>query len=490
LAECNGLPDMTTLRIFTGIRVSRIKAGKDLEKLAAILHCDVETVQRNATFDNNNARAIVRGQILRPGADLTAGSRSVCPVCLAEDTHPHQRVWWDWTFVSSCPFHNCMLAKRCSCGGALTWKDGSPVKCYVCEDGDVRKIALEPAPPAITALDHWAVDRFLMPGRAPQHFLDAMPLGHAVDAMSRIGALDLGGYNSKWVQITDFAQSPESVRARGFKCVVTNRLGDVLDRAYDRYIAVSGDPSPNLQRMYGWFYPWFQYNGGPRLSAGLGEIIFENASKKIQVTRRAFSSIIRARGSMTLTAAANLAHVRVGTMRKLLAYEGLIRDEKRKGVPISVERKTAERIAEDIRHSLTLDGLGEKLGVSSTGLRKLVRSGLVPVWIGGGVQGQHGYIFREREVSAWMDGVVGSAKTVRRMPPDAVSLAEAPGRFAIAITVLVRAILAGDLQVIAVRGKIRNFAGALLNADAVLAYKAKIGRNAAMDPIRNYIGSN
>jgi hypothetical protein len=487
LAECNGLPGTSAVRSMTGLSVARIKSGRDLEDLALVLHCDVEKLRANATFKSNNAQAAVGAQILRPRADLTAGSRRACPVCLTEA--PYHRVWWDWAFVSGCPFHGCMLAKNCSCGSALTWKDGSPCKCRLCKDGDVRRLTLEPAGPKVVALDRWAVDRFLHPDRAPVHFIDRIPLGHAAEMMTRIGALGLGGYQPQRPGLSELG-GPHVVRAHGFHSIVTGTVDTALDRSYEEYVAATQDSTPSLSRMYGWFYPWFVYTGGPRLCPDLGEIILKNASKKIQVTRRAFLPLLRdGMGSLTLGEAASMAKVGFGTMRAMLGTEGYIRKKQRRGVPALVERATAERIAADLRQSLTLTSLGKVLGLSFTALTKLVRSGLTPIWVRGGVQGRHRYLFRVDDLSRWIETIIGAAPTVRGRPHGTVSLADAPRRCSIAITVLVRAIVAGELKVAAVLGKRRNFMSALVDIETVFAYKEKIGSDAAKDPRQNYVFS-
>jgi hypothetical protein len=376
-----------------------------------------------------------------------------------------------------------MLAKNCSCGFALTWKDGSPFKCRQCKDGDVRRLTLEPADPKVVALDRWAVDRFLHPDRAPVHFIDRMPLGHAAETMKRIGVLSLGGYQRRWTGRSELGE-PHVVRAHGFDSIVTGTVDMVLDHAYEGYVAANRDPTPSLSLMYGWFYPWFLYNGGPRLSPGLGEIIFQHASKKIHVTRR---SILSRSGTshVTLSEAASIAKVQHSTMRKLLAAENLIGEQKRKGVPLRIERASAERIAADLQQSLNLASLGGALGLSSTALTKLVRGGLLPIWLTGGAHGH--YLFRGNDVLRWMETIIGAAPTVRVMPHGTVNLADASQRCSIAITVLVRAIVAGELKVVAVLNERRNFMSALVHIEAVFAYKNKIGAEAAKDPLRNYV---
>ena len=60
LAECNGLPGTSVVRLMTGLAVHRIKTGKDLEDLAAVLHCDIKKLRRNATFEKGKSLADVK----------------------------------------------------------------------------------------------------------------------------------------------------------------------------------------------------------------------------------------------------------------------------------------------------------------------------------------------------------------------------------------------------------------------------------------------
>ncbi|WP_426434100.1 TniQ family protein [Bradyrhizobium genosp. P] len=478
LAECNGLRGTQEVRHFTGLNVGSIRTGKDLEQLAAVLHCDVEELRANATIHKNNARAVVGFHVLRPDADLTRLSvRRVCPACLIESSH--HRVWWDWSFVSTCPSHSCMLVDRCSCGNGLSWADGSVTKCRECDEGDVRKIVIEPAHPRMTAPDRWAIDRFVGAGEFAIELLDGVPLGYAAELVKRIGTLDLFGYRATWPQLAG-AEEIRNVRARGFELVASGTIEIALEHAYEGYQSISADPAPSLSRMYGWFYQWFQSNGGARLFHRMGERLLKHASSKIQVTRRAFHGLGRpSTGPVTLSEAASMAKIRTGTMRKLLTIEGLIRSEQKKGVPVLVERAIAERVAWDIAESLTLSGLENHLGLGRKALLKLVRSGLIPTWVTGGFRGQHSYIFRKAEIAMWFEDLLGKPPTLEVPPADAVCVADAFVTCLIPATVLVCAIGRREISVLGICGKRRNFKSALVKCADVLEYKVKIGAAAA-----------
>ncbi|CUT09719.1 hypothetical protein BF49_0799 [Bradyrhizobium sp.] len=479
LAESNGLAGTQEIRQFTGLNVGAIRTGKDLEQLAAILHSDIEVLLAHATIKKNNARALVGGHVLRPDADFTRLSvRRVCPACLIESSY--HRVWWDWSFVSTCPFHACMLADHCSCGNGLSWSDGSVAKCRECTDGDVRTVMIEPAHAKMTAPDQWAIDRYVGANQVRAELLDDVPLGYAVELVRRIGALDLCGYRPNWPQLTS-VEDNRNARIRGFELVSSDNVETALEHAYTGYIESTRDPSPSLGRMYGWFYPWFLGNGGARLFNRVGERLFRHAGTKIQVTRRAFSSLTRAgagsvspvhRPTISLSEAASIAKVRHGTMRKLLLLEGLIRPEKRKGVPVMVERSVAERITRDIADAFTLMSLEAHLGIRRKALLQIVRHNVIPFWVKGGVKGQHGYLFRRADTTKWLEDLLTGAPTIQVAPAGAVSLTDAPNDCRIPVITLLEAIVRRKILVRGIVGTDRNLRTAFVDIKDVINYRA------------------
>jgi TniQ len=485
LAEANGLPDVATLQLMTGIKLSAVRNGRGLENLAELLHCDVSVIEKCATFYNGDTRTIVAGQLLRRRSDVSLAIRRVCPECMAESAH--QRFWWDLQFMTSCPIHRVVLVDRCSCGNVLTWNDGSPTKCTKCRNGDVRSVSSSPAQEDIVAFDGWVLGRFAADADRPKSpIVEEMDLGDAVETVERIGSLVVGGYQDRWKQITDFEIPAEAVRAVGFRCIAEGQISDALDRAYEGFVQQNPDQLHAISRMYGWFFPWFRYNGGDRFSKELAGVLLANAAAKIQVTKRAFSLLLREETRITLSEAAKICRVRPGTLRKLLAAEDLIRDEKRKGAPISVRRDVAERIATDLQQSMTFTALGPFIGVSNTSLLKLVRSSTVPAWVMGGNHTKHRYLFRKSEVTDWLNRVIGPTPSVDRPPYGTAPIADAPLRCGIAMRVLIEAILAEKISVVAVLGDQRNLAGALLSVRAVAEYRRKIGPEAAQDPVQRY----
>ena len=355
-------------------------------------------------------------------------------------------------------------------------------KCRDCTDGDVRSLTTEPAHPRMTAPDQWAIDRYVGANQVRAELLDDVPLGYAAELVRRIGALDLGGYRPNWPQLTS-SEDNRNARIRGFELVASNTVETALENAYAGYLQSTGDPSPSLGRKYGWFYPWFLGNGGARLFHRVGEILFRHAGTKIQVTRRAFSSLTRAgagsvlsapRRTISLSEAASMAKVRHGTMRKLLLMEGLIRPEKRKGVPVMVDPSVAERIARDIADAFSLTDLEAHLGIRRKALLKIVRHNVIPFWVKGGIIGQHGYLFRRAETMKWLEDLLTGAPTIQIAPAGAVSLADASYDCRIPVITLFDAIVGREIPVRGILGADRNLRTAFVDIKDVVGYKSRV----------------
>jgi hypothetical protein len=372
-----------------------------------------------------------------------------------------------------------MLVDRCSCGNGLSWADGSVVKCRDCTDGDVRRLTAQPADSRTTAPDRWVIDRFVGTNQVSAALLDDVPLGYAVELLRRVGTLDLHGYRTKWPRLSG-SEDNRNARIRGFELIASDTVEIALERAYEGRVDASGETEPPLSRMYGWFYPWFLTNGGARLYPVFGQRLFEHAGTKIQVTRRAFQRLSRdGAGSLrtvTLSEAASNAKVTNGTMRKLLQAENLIRTEKRKGVPISVDRSVAERIARDVATGFNLNNLQAYLGIRRNTLDTLVRSKTVPMWIKGGKggnRGRHSYLFREADIANWLKALLEGAPAIRNIPPDTVSLADAPWKHRISTAAFFDAVMRRIIPIRCVIGEGHNLANAYVDIADVLKGRAR-----------------
>ena len=274
LAERNGFRRIGLLENVTGIKLRHVRLGRHLDHLAAMLRCEPRHLNGTLIKHQRRGPPIVGGEAVRR-KDLTMLGRRACPACLA--TSAHHRFWWDLDFVATCPIHEIWLAHRCSCGGTLTWADGSLAKCHTCEDGDVGLLPFERASCEVIALDKWILSRLgILNDNKEVAVIHKLPLGQAIEVIGRIGALAVGGYRTHWQEITDFALPPQEVRAIGFSTLADGKLPEVLDRAHDGLLASSGKWG-GLHNIYGWFSLWFRHRGGSRLSTDLAEIILKHA---------------------------------------------------------------------------------------------------------------------------------------------------------------------------------------------------------------------
>ena len=378
LAERNGLRHIRVFENMTGVKLRHVRLGRDLDYLAAILRCEPHQLSEYSIEQGRRGSLIIRGEAVRR-KDVMMVQRRACPACFAISAH--HRFWWDLRFVTTCPMHAIRLANCCSCGGKLTWTDGSLTKCHTCEHGDVRLLPGEFAPYDVGSLDRWILSRFgIVDYKEKVPVIHKQPLGTAIEIVERIGALVVGGYRTHWQQITDYSQPPEEVRAIGFRTLAEGKLAGALDRAYDGFL-VSTHKAAGISTMYGWFSYWFCHRGGPRLSTELADIMLKHAQGKAQVSRLAFPSLSRSNDSITLNEASRMCRVRPGTLRKSLAAENLIRPDKRKGCPVMIPFKIAKRMAYDLATSVNLRGVAEIVGVRGVALVKLSRSGSIPAWV-------------------------------------------------------------------------------------------------------------
>lgn len=484
LAERNGINRISLLQNMTGVKLRHLRMGRHLDHLADMLRCKQDTLGAYSIRPRRRSLWVIAGQAVQR-TDFAMADRRVCFMCLAES--PYHRFWWDLRFITTCPIHKIRLLNQCSCGTKLSWADASPVKCSTCEEGDVRNLVATLAPRDIVALDQWILGRF---GTVDCHqkvsLLDRLPLGWAIETVERIGALVVGGYRPNWQEITDYDEPPEEVRAIGYTTLVGGKLSDALDRAYEGFRTSGSDQPASLRTMYGWFWHWLCYRGGAAFSEELAAALVRHAQEKIQLSRKAFPSLPRDNSTITLSEAAQMCHVRSGTLRKLLAAENLIRTKKRKGSPVMVPRAIAQRIARDLSDSVALKGAAEIIGVGGTSLIKLVRSGRVPAWMRGGNQQKHRYIFRRTEVLAWMKDMIGHASTVVTTPDGMISVTDVPSATNVAITILVDAIASGQIRVERVLEGKPNLRGALVRLDAVRAHRNHVRLENTQDPLHRY----
>ncbi|WP_157933980.1 hypothetical protein [Microvirga ossetica] len=176
--------------------------------------------------------------------------------------------------------------------------------------------------------------------------------------------------------------------------------------------------------------------------------------------------------TMPLNIAAAKIKVRPGTLRTLLANEGKIRPEKRKGVYVPVRYDDAERLATDYADSVAFAGIEPILGVGRKIAMSLRDAGKLPVWIPGGKMGdKHRYIFRRKDIEGWVDGLMGDVVELDAVPEGCIALAETPLKIKVPTEVLVDAIKEGKVTPVGrLRGK-PKFGGTIIKRTDAFAIR-------------------
>ncbi|KAA0074727.1 DNA-binding protein [Tardiphaga sp. P9-11] len=152
----------------------------------------------------------------------------------------------------------------------------------------------------------------------------------------------------------------------------------------------------------------------------------------------------------------------------MLEAEGKIREEKRKGSPVRVQRQDVTRLAEDFADSVSFTDIAPILGVGRKIAMKLRDAAELPVWIPGGKNGpKHRYLFRRRDIEAWVDELIPDVPPHTEIADDCVLLADAPNRKHIPIFDLIEAIRNHRVQVVARFRDYPKFGGAILRATQV-----------------------
>lgn len=439
LAEANGIPSLKDLETMAGVTASQVRRGEKLTILASMLRCDVSDIEDRCYRHVSGMMRSFRGVSLGVINDLETKIRRCCPDCLALDHH--HRFWWDLVPISTCPFHGRKLVSTCSCGTGLSWRDGTLSKCVVCDDGSVHHAVRQAVSADVIAFDRVLLAKVGVGTADAGPVFDALDFRAAVEVAGRVGALDSLGYGMRWAQPEDCLDPPEVVRARGWRILRDERLGDVLDRVYDEFRQATTDEGgrqPRIDSAYGWFMHWFRYQGGENYSAHLARLIVENAEGKFRLTSDTLPNTPRSGASMNLTQAARACGISARSMRRLLSKEGLIRPETVKGSPVRVERVVVDRIADDLATSLSQVDLLTFTGLRITAIEQLTRTDVIPGWLKGGGVDARRYLYRRTDVLAWMQSVLATARVVESVPSDAIPLSDLSARIGFSIVDILR----------------------------------------------------
>jgi len=376
LTEINGYPTVYFVLRETGLLLSQLRRGKQLDLLAKTVRKSEDDIARDS-FVKSGRTIAIRGEEVGSVRDCDFTSRRVCPDCLRES--PHHRFFWDLSFFSSCPHHKVDLIDRCSCDQAkkLTWRDGRLYRGNCCTTGDIRRVDGVKTDAAIVEMEGYFSGRLGITPKVPVPALDCLPLFEAAEALERIGALETGGYATQWLGAADVNLPGEVARARGYSVLVEDRMQEVLENVYNQCRESEPSRPARLTTAYGWFYHWYAYKGGKNFSPYLTDQIVRHAAGRFNITNQvakiqasAASAETRSlldeqqRNFCTISEAKKICGIAGNeAFRSLLGSFGLLRKDNRGGC-VSLPRADMEALAKIRPHLITKTDAGAILGVS------------------------------------------------------------------------------------------------------------------------------
>lgn len=488
LVELNGYSTQRAVTDCLGFLMSDLRNGRPaaLSSFASAIRCPEGMLwcdsplqlppdrRSESSFSNGRARNMValsiRGVPVGSNQFIEA-KRKLCPACLDESRH--HRFWWDFAAITACPRHKVRLVDRCGCGSGrrLTWKDAEIFRCSDCSrDVPTR----EPAAPEVIAAESALLRRFGVVNFPACPVLDDMSFYDCIDAMERVGAASIAGFNDNWQNAKTLRMDTSTVRARGYAILSGGGLTDLLDELLATFRAKHTDVEPALTSAYGWFYYWFHAKGGRGFSEILYRAFLSHAAANFHLSGRlerdAGPSLP---GTYTLKQAAEKCGVGRGPMRKLGIQLGMIR-------PSGIERHvlvfdgTAVRaLAEDLRNSVDFTAAGPILGLNPRVLREVVSSGLITPLFGGRDWRQQ-YAFRRTDLETFVDRVLGNAPAVDEVDDNLMNAARAWKILGVQQTFFLRLILSRDLRVAARLKDGIGVAAALVVRDELMAAIARL----------------
>ena len=174
-----------TLRFTSVFKRCGIKFGRSVQLVepALVAHLcsiDQEAVERASAVRTGDGVSVL-DQVIRD-EHLGGWWRRWCPSCLEEA--PYHRVWWDISFLTSCPLHNVELVSDCGCGSLVHGRQGI-LRCN--RNHELSKVEATPVDPAHLRAERYIVDRLLGIGEHPHPLLDKTSLGQAMQVLERIG---------------------------------------------------------------------------------------------------------------------------------------------------------------------------------------------------------------------------------------------------------------------------------------------------------------
>jgi hypothetical protein len=501
LVERNGYSSTKLVAECLGVRLSELRFGdvRSLSAFARMIRCPVDRFTSDCPIrmsegertdrgivNDNISRALslkLRDVPISRAHLLGREIRRACPACLAESMH--HRFWWDLRPVTTCPRHKLRLVDRCGCDtdNKLSWRDDRIFSCKSCGSRSPMSMARRQAEPEIIDVDRYALKRFGIVQAPAVPILDSMSVSDAWETMERVGAAAIGGYSKTWHGAVSLGAKQENLLAKGFAILSTGGLPALLQMLLDGFREQA--PSfvePALTTAYGWFYHWFNFKGGRRLSEMMAEEIARHAQSNFHLAtpfrlalegrsrgdrgggRSGSGDSLRLPQSYSLRAAAEELKLPKSALRRYGTALGLVREEARKGYVLKFDGPKLRALAADLRGAVNLKQAANILGVEYFVFRGLIAAGILkPIIPVSENKSNSVYVFRISDIEALSNGVLGGAPLVSDASAAMVGPSEARVAYHISHVLFYSLILEKRLDVIGRKSGKRGMSAVLVD---------------------------
>ncbi|ABE37267.1 hypothetical protein RPD_0027 [Rhodopseudomonas palustris BisB5] len=376
LGETHGVRKFCDMLRDLGIRRFDLSQGIGVDRVAR-----AAMVARAALQFDSGTRTrqgvMLRGELLRPRQWSVHAGRRGCPACFAGDRDgtvlPRQwhRAWWDIRAVTVCPLHGLLLIDACPrCGVPLDFKVNAIGQC---RNGHPL---WDSSPERVTGFagDEYIVGRLVGSDRIPNSLLDAGRLGEAIDALDLVGRCVLAGHHTGG----SGGLRRHVVLAAGFECFIDwpaafDPLLDGLLRSSKQGVGKWGAAA-----AYGPLHYGLQELGCGRIAMEMKAHLRRHAAANgVSISKPVFGTVPNVTGIYSVRHAARRFGMGFEGTRTLLAREGVVPEETRRGTPIRISTAVVDRLATERSLTVGLGRLADHLALGRGQTRRLVGAGFL-----------------------------------------------------------------------------------------------------------------
>jgi hypothetical protein len=481
LARRNGVHSLASFGGDMAVKFYAIIQGRRNREVAALAKADVAILDR-ATFVVVDSDRVRLGDELLHFDDWSYRSLRICPACLAQDIRSekgdpkfraHVRAWWNLTRIEVCPIHRIRM---------LDCDPADPEKVVDHQALDVRFAAgpqCDFAAAEIRSVDvedvraeSYILGRLKFIPRIRTAILDDIPLWNAIRLMDRFGAVaaggaaghtSLGGHVAK----RDALASGYAIFAEGKESLF--RFLDALVGAAE---VKGGKWGP--RRAYGRIYKWLSHDTRDHVYDPVRELVREHiiANIPLAADEEVFGRLVGARHLYTLwDASQEIGQHHDMLRRTLVALKHMTAEEAaRDNCRVVLSSDQVKNLKALLQDRLNYTQARSYLGLPRGPMQSLFDEGLLKPFLATEA-GVSEYMFRKRELDAFILTLLADAPSVARLTGDLCNIVDAGKHGQTSTAEIVRSILEGKLKSAARHKAAKSFMQILVRLSDVKALR-------------------